>query len=393
MNIGVDIRCLMDKERTGVGEYTFGLLEALFKIDKNNQYYLFYNSNKDVSNNLPHWDQENVHFVGTKYPNKILNLLLWLKIVKLDKIVSRKYKVESRKSLKISNFKFQIDHWFSPNLNFTNLSRKVKHIQTIHDLSFEFIPECFTWKQRLWHWFLNPKKQCQKADIILAPSESTRQDVVNKYRIADNKIQVLRPGISLDYGLLTMDDGQRVREKYNLPERYILYLGTLEPRKNIEAIIEAYKMNYELGIKNYELVVVGAQGWKNKELLELIENTPGVKYIGYVAREDKQSLYSLSSLFVFPSLYEGFGLPVLEAMSLGVPVITSNRTSLPEVVGTAGYSINPHNVLELTEAMKLILSDEKLHSILLERGKKQAEKFNWNNSAKDFLNLLYEDRN
>ncbi len=385
MNIGVDIRCLMDKERTGVGEYTYELLNAVFKNTDKHQFFLFYNSNKDVSNNLPEWNQENVHFVGTKYPNKILNLLLWLKMVKLDGIIISKFQ----------NFKIlKLDIWFSPNLNFTNLSKKVKHIQTVHDLSFEFLPECFTGKQRLWHWFLNPRKQCQKANIILAPSESTRQDVVNKYGIVDNKIQVLRPGLSSDINYQVADNKSgEVREKYNLPEKYILYLGTLEPRKNIESIIQAYKMNYELGIKNYELVIVGSKGWKNKELLGLIENTPGVKYIGYVAKEDKQILYSLSSLFVFPSLYEGFGLPVLEAMSQGVPVITSNRTSLPEMAEHSAYLVNPYNIADIAEAMKEILENEELSKLFSERGKKQAEKFNWGKTAEEFLNLLYEDRN
>jgi glycosyltransferase involved in cell wall biosynthesis len=362
-----------------------------------------------------------VHYVGTKYPNKLLNLLLWLKIVKLDKILLRHFERIYLKKKKLSylsadkqNLKevkdfiqLKIDlpvaetplHfvsaqndeliWFSPNLNFTNLSKKIKHLQTIHDLSFEFLPECFTWKQRLWHWFLNPKKQCQKADIILTPSENTKQDMVNEYGIVGDKIQILQPGISWEEGLITTENIQRVKEKYNLPEKYILYLGTLEPRKNIESIIEAYNIS-GLKIKNYELIIVGGKGWKNKKLLKLIENSLGVKYIGYVNKEDKQLLYNLSSLFIFPSLYEGFGLPVLEAMSQEIPVITSNRTSLPEVIGTSGYLVNPYNVLELAEAMKNILSDEKLRKMLIIQSKEQTKKFNWNNSAKKFLNLICE---
>lgn len=421
MNIGVDIRCLMDKERTGVGEYTYNLLKAIFLLDKENQYYLFYNSNKNIFQNIPQWKQNNVHYVGTKYSNKLLNLLLWLKIVKLDKILLRHFERTYLKKKKLSylstdkqNLKevkdfiqLKIDlpkaetplHfvsaqndeliWFSPNLNFTNLSKKIKHLQTIHDLSFEFLPECFTWKQRLWHWFLNPKKQCQKADIILTPSENTKQDIVNEYGIVGDKIQILQPGISWEEGLITTENIQRVKEKYNLPEKYILYLGTLEPRKNIESIIEAYNIS-GLKIKNYELIIVGGKGWKNKKLLKLIENSLGVKYIGYVNKEDKQLLYNLSSLFIFPSLYEGFGLPVLEAMSQEIPVITSNRTSLPEVIGTSGYLVNPYNVLELAEAMKNILSDEKLRKMLIIQSKEQTKKFNWNNSAKKFLNLICE---
>jgi len=421
MNIGVDIRCLMDKERTGVGEYTYNLLKAIFLLDKENQYYLFYNSNKNIFQNIPQWKQNNVHYVGTKYSNKLLNLLLWLKIVKLDKILLRHFERTYLKKKKLSylstdkqNLKevkdfiqLKIDlpkaetplHfvsaqndeliWFSPNLNFTNLSKKIKHLQTIHDLSFEFLPECFTWKQRLWHWFLNPKKQCQKADIILTPSENTKQDIVNEYGIVGDKIQILQPGISWEEGLITTENIQRVKEKYNLPEKYILYLGTLEPRKNIESIIEAYNIS-GLKIKNYELIIVGGKGWKNKKLLKLIENSLGVKYIGYVNKKDKQLLYNLSSLFIFPSLYEGFGLPVLEAMSQEIPVITSNRTSLPEVIGTSGYLVNPYNVLELAEAMKNILSDEKLRKMLIIQSKEQTKKFNWNNSAKKFLNLICE---
>ncbi|MGI6314471.1 MAG: glycosyltransferase family 4 protein [Patescibacteria group bacterium] len=421
MNIGVDIRCLMDKERTGVGEYTYNLLKAIFLLDKENQYYLFYNSNKNIFQNIPQWKKNNVHYVGTKYPNKLLNLLLWLKIVKLDKILLRHFERIYSKKKKLSylsadkqNLKEVKDFiqlkinlpvaetplhfvsaqndeliWFSPNLNFTNLSKKIKHLQTIHDLSFEFLPECFTWKQRLWHWFLNPKKQCQKADIILTPSENTKQDMVNEYGIVGDKIQILQPGISWEEGLITTENIQRVKEKYNLPEKYILYLGTLEPRKNIESIIEAYNIS-GLKIKNYELIIVGGKGWKNKKLLKLIENSLGVKYIGYVNKEDKQLLYNLSSLFIFPSLYEGFGLPVLEAMSQEIPVITSNRTSLPEVIGTSGYLVNPYNVLELAEAMKNILSDEKLRKMLIIQSKEQTKKFNWNNSAKKFLNLICE---
>jgi len=411
----------MDKERTGVGEYTYNLLKAIFLLDKENQYYLFYNSNKNIFQNIPQWKKNNVHYVGTKYPNKLLNLLLWFKIVKLDKILLRHFERIYSKKKKLSylsadkqNLKEVKDFiqlkinlpvaetplhfvsaqndeliWFSPNLNFTNLSKKIKHLQTIHDLSFEFLPECFTWKQRLWHWFLNPKKQCQKADIILTPSENTKQDMVNEYGIVGDKIQILQPGISWEEGLITTENIQRVKEKYNLPEKYILYLGTLEPRKNIESIIEAYNIS-GLKIKNYELIIVGGKGWKNKKLLKLIENSLGVKYIGYVNKEDKQLLYNLSSLFIFPSLYEGFGLPVLEAMSQEIPVITSNRTSLPEVIGTSGYLVNPYNVLELAEAMKNILSDEKLRKMLIIQSKEQTKKFNWNNSAKKFLNLICE---
>ncbi len=387
MIIGVDIRCLMQNNRTGVGEYTYELLNAVFSVDKQNQYFLFYNSWTDVSKNIPKWEQENVHYIGTRWPNKLLNLLLWLKIIKLDNLVIKN-------CLKIKNFKLKIDLWFSPNLNFTNLSKQIKHILTIHDLSFEFFPECFTLKQRWWHKFLNPQKQCQRADVILTPSENSRSDALDKYQIADSKIQVLRSGLSSAFITHDTDNLTQVKQKYNLPDKYILYLGTLEPRKNIESVIEAYKIfNIQYPISNiqYSLVIAGAPGWKNKKILKLISQTPGVQYIGYVDEADKPALYKSASLFVYPSLYEGFGFPVLEAMAMGVPVITSNRSSLPEVADNAAYLVNPHNISEIANGMRLILSDERLRNILIERGKKQAEKFKWAETAKNIKQII--DRN
>ena len=272
MNIGVDIRCLMHEKRTGVGEYTFELLNAVFSFDKENQYFLFYNSNKDVSAHIPQWSQDNVHYVFTRYPNKLLNLLLFLKVLKLDNLIIKKLAKpltfpplpEMKLGTSSGEGRVGLDTWFSANLNFTRLSKHIKHILTIHDLSFEFFPEYFTFKQRLWHKFLNPRKQCQRADIVLTPSENTKRDVADMYQLADSKFQVLRPGISCHMKHIKYNMEQ-TKQKYQLTGKYILYLGTLEPRKNVEAIIEAYKINQELGIRNYGLVITGASGWKNKK--------------------------------------------------------------------------------------------------------------------------------
>jgi glycosyltransferase involved in cell wall biosynthesis len=369
MNIGVDIRCLMEAQRTGVGEYTYELLNAVFLQDKENQYYLFYNSSKDVSNNIPKWEQENVHYICLKWPNKFLNLLVWLRFVKLDNLINKK-----------------LDYWFSPNLNFTNLSKRVKHIQTIHDLSFEIMPECFSKKRQWWHKFLNPKKQCKKANIILTPSENTKHDVVNIWQISDSKIQVLYPGLSSSFRSQISDCRfDKIKEKYDLPEKYILYLGTLEPRKNIEGFIQAYK---QLKGGKCGLIIAGSKGWKYEDIMKMIEKTNGVRYIGYIEEEEKQELYKNSSLFVYPSLYEGFGLPVLEAMACGVPVITSNRSSLPEVVRNSAYLLNPYNVDEITRGVREVLQNEKIRGQIIQKQKKQVEKFSWDKTAEEFIKLI-----
>ena len=388
MNIGIDIRPLMESNRTGVGEYTFELLNALFQIDKENQYFLFYNSNKDVSRNIPVWNNKNVHYKKFNWPNKLFNLcLLVFGWPKIDKLIGN-----------------DLDYFFSPNINFTALSRRriklwrgeaknVKHILTIHDLSFEYFPDCFGLKRRLWHKILLPKYACQKADIILTPSESTRQDVMEKYKIDGNKVKVIYPGLSSVFNLFSPFDSaqgfdeqsssKEVKKKYNLPEKFVLFLGTIEPRKNIIGIISAFQKN-----SDYKLVIAGAKGWKYKPIMNMIEKCNNVQYIGYVEAKDKPTLYGLADLFVYPSLYEGFGFPVLEAMSVGVPVITSNRSSMPEVADGGAYLVNPNNISEIAEGVKLLLSDKEAAEILRVKGRVRAQDFSWEKAAKEFLNIL-----
>ncbi|MBU2542327.1 glycosyltransferase family 4 protein [Patescibacteria group bacterium] len=389
MNIGIDIRPLMNKQRTGVGEYTYELLSSVFRNTDLNQYFLFYNSYKDVSENIPKWKYDNVHYVCTRMPNKLFSLLTWLGFIRLDKLVLRHLerssiamRVESKDEVK------SMDYFFAPNINFLSLSRKTKLILTVHDLSFEILPECYTFKRRLWHKVLRPKKLCKRADIILTPSENTKRDIVREWGIEDSKIKVLYPGlcshITYHISHITDRENNAVKQKYSLPEKYILYLGAIEPRKNILGIIYAYKKSSLLG-DGYMLIIAGASGWKNEEVFKTIENTAGVKYIGYVDDEDKTALYKGASLFVFPSLYEGFGLPVLEALACEISVITSDRSSLSEVFGDYVTLVNPNNVSEISRAMREVLGGKR------ESVKIDLEKFDWSNVVKEFFCIIYTD--
>ena len=164
-------------------------------------------------------------------------------------------------------------------------------------------------------------------------------------------------------------------------------MGTIEPRKNILGLIEAFKKS-SLLVDGCSLVIAGARGWKCNSILKAIDKTPGVKYIGYVDAEDKPALYKMASLFVYPSLYEGFGFPVLEAMACGTPVVTSNRSSLPEVAGGAAYLINPYNVSEIARGMELILCEDGLREILLNNGQLTVGSFDYKQTAKEFLSLI-----
>lgn len=375
MRIGIDIRPLMSPTRSGVGEYTYELLNAIFTTDKTNQYFLFYNSAKDVSENIPKWSQDNIHYEHKNWPNKLFNACT--KLFNLPKID-----------------KNNLDYFFSTNFNFTALSKKTKYITTVHDLSFEFFPQFYSLKQRLWHWAINPKKQCEKANTILTPSENTKRDLINIYKIPAEKIKVIYPGTNChseqsEESLST--EKLQLQQKYNLPTKFILFLGTIEPRKNIVGLMEAFEQSYSLLPAPYSLIIAGHKGWNDKKIYQKFQSSPykdKIKFIGSIDTKDKSFLYSLASLFIYPSFYEGFGFPVVESMACGVPVITSNRSSLPEVAGHSAYLVNPNRPSELAGAIIEILKNEKLREHFKTLGLEQAKKFSWEKAAKEFLEVL-----
>ncbi len=377
MNIGIDIRPLMTKNKTGVGEYTYELLSAVFKLDTKNQYYLFYNAVKNYNlKNLP-WQQDNVHYIESRYPNKIFNLALTLKLIKIDQFIPVK-----------------IDCWYAPNLNFFNLSSTIPYILTIHDLSFKLFPEFYTAKQNFWHKIIGSKRQCQSAKLIIVPSANTKRDLMNYYEIPKEKIEVIYPGVNDNFSLTNPNlaaDKTRVLNRYGLPENFILFLGSIEPRKNITTIIKAYeKLPLEITAK-YSLIIVGAPGWKNKEIYDTATKSPlasNIKFIGYIAAEDKPIFYSLSSLFIFDSFYEGFGFPLIEAMRMGTPTIAANRASLPEITDNASYLVNPNKISDLSQAMKILLTDTELKNSYIKKGHAVAENYSWEKAAANWLTTI-----
>ncbi|PIP26291.1 MAG: hypothetical protein CO140_01165 [Candidatus Moranbacteria bacterium CG_4_9_14_3_um_filter_40_7] len=382
--IGIDVRCLTEGRRTGVEEYTINLLREILRFDVQNEYLLFLNSWKDSRTDLA-WLKEfpKVQIKRFKIPNKILNFCFWyLNWPKIDRLLGG------------------VDVFFMPNLTFYALSRKVKLIVAWHDLSFERYPEMFSLKRRLWHYLVQPKKICRRAEKIIAVSQSTKNDLTGLYEINSEKIAVLYSGIADKFKIIDRNDKKliAVKEKYHLPYRFILYLGTIEPRKNIISLISAYnqlriwarKENNE-DLHKYRLVIAGQNGWMMDRILKEIENSPfceDILKINFIEEEDKEYFYNLASLFVYPSFFEGFGFPPLEAMRCGVPVIVSHSSSLPEVVEDGGILIDPNRPSEIAVAMREVLTSPILRADLIKKGLKQAQKFNWRKSAKNFITYL-----
>ncbi|MEM4301926.1 MAG: glycosyltransferase family 1 protein, partial [Candidatus Caldarchaeum sp.] len=230
---------------------------------------------------------------------------------------------------------------------------RIRTVFTLHDLIFLFHPETH---KPLNRWFLTllMPRFLRAADAVIAVSECTKRDAVRAYGIPEEKITVIYEGVSPRFRPANPEAVQAVRAKYGLPEHFILYVGTIEPRKNLVALLEAYAAILTRNTQHaIRLVVVGKKGWLYEGFfrrLRELDLEERVHFTGYVPDEDLPALYSAADLFVFPSLYEGFGLPVLEAMACGVPVVCSNTSSLPEVAGDAALLVNPTDVQALAAA-------------------------------------------
>lgn len=380
MRIGIDIRCLVEGKNTGVEEYTTNTLHRLFELDQKNQYVLFLNSWRESKADL--WQFEKYKNVSVKefhFPNKLLNFCFWyFKWPHVDKLLGG------------------LDIFFMPNINFVGLSKKVKLILTLHDLSFEIFPETFSLKRRIWHHFINPRQLCKRASRIIAVSDSSKNDIEQYYGIDAKRIQRIYNAASEDIERLDRNDSRllAVKEKYHLPFNFIFYLGTIEPRKNIPAIVQAFdhlKASGNPQFEKYKLVIAGGLGWNVEKILASARNarfTNDIIFTSCITNEDKAAVYTLASLFVYPSFFEGFGIPVLEAMRSGVPVITSNSSALPEVVGDSGLMIDPDKPDEILSAMREILSNRQLYDSMSQKGMRQALRFNWRTSARELLELI-----
>jgi glycosyltransferase involved in cell wall biosynthesis len=387
MKIGIDIRTLMDSRYSGVSEYTLNLVKEILKLDHVNRYRLFYNSAKDISGRMPEFNYSNVKIVKKNIPNKFLNYFLfkYLNWPKVDKMLDA-------------------DMFFMPHINFIALSGKSKNILTIHDLSFLRFPEYFSFRKNFWHKMINIKKLIHKFNTIITVSENTKNDVVELCGVNPENVKVIYSGVEGEYNELSSEASElsSFKRKYDLPDKFIFFLGTVEPRKNIEGLISAYnkfrenrETRFRVPETEFQLVIAGGKGWKSDSIYNEWKKSKykdDIKFLGYVNKKDKVYLYNLASLFVYPSFYEGFGFPPLEAMACGTPVITSFTSSLPEIVGDAGIMVDPYNITDIATAIEQVLSDSELRDNLIQKGLERVKRFNWEKTAGEYLGLLKELR-
>lgn len=258
-------------------------------------------------------------------------------------------------------------------------------VVTVHDLGFRYFPAAHPLRARLYlEW--TTRHSVHRAGVVLADSQATAADLTRLYGAPPDRIRVVYPGVEPPRPVLP-GDVQAVRARYGLPERYFLFVGTLQPRKNIARLVEAYR-RWRVAHPGdpAALALAGGRGWLYDP--GWTEGAPGVRLLGYVDEADKAALYAGALALAFPSLYEGFGFPVIEAMHCGAPVIASRASSLPELVGEAGLLVDPLDVDDIARALAQMADDADLRDRLRERGRRQAARFTWDAAAAQTLAAL-----
>ncbi len=267
-----------------------------------------------------------------------------------------------------------------------NLPEKIKRATIIHDLTPLIFPEMHRWHSQLLQKIFLPSI-LKKADLVLTNSKYTTKDVLEYFPFTKGKISEVIPGKD---PFFNKKINAEILKKYNISAPYLLFIGTIEPRKNLPVLIRAFNLFKKEGFE-HQLVIVGKKGWHYEESLKAIETSPFKNKIhlpGYVERADMPVLYAMAEQFIYPSLYEGFGLPILEAMCCETPVITTNISSLPEVGGKAASYFENGNENELFTKMKSLATNPDLRKQKIKLGLKQVEKFDWEKTATELLENL-----
>ena len=375
IRIGIDVTSAVI-QTAGIGRYTRELVRALVRMDDGSSYHLFSTKApkpRAATNPVP--EAHNVRYRETWLTDKWL-YRLWFRL---------------RLPISVQRFTGEIDIYHSPDFVLPPVGN-IPSVLTIHDLSFIHHPEAFT-PSLLNYLNKEVPSSVARAHHILADSLATKMDLIDIWQVPKEKLTVVYSGVNSSFRPVTdKEEIDRIRKKYELGDiPFILSVGTLQPRKNYEMLIRAFRPVVESF--DHQLVIVGGLGWMYEQIQREVERQglgQDVKLIGSVDDRDLPVLYSQASLFVFPSLYEGFGLPILEAMACGVPVISSDASSLPEVAGDAGLLVAPKDQELWTESIIQLLNDSTRRTKMVAAGYLQARKFSWSKAAEQVLNIYHK---
>jgi len=353
----------LNKELTGIGNYTENLIKNLRKLDLNLEYI-----------NYKKIDEYNSKIYPNLLKGHFLETYSWY--------LELPFLIRKEKNTIIHN----------PSQIPTFFKFKNKSVISVHDLTPLKFPKEHKFGKKILYEFLLPRTLKNASRIIVA-SKSTKNDILKIFqKINYEKIKVIYYAANKNYKVIKNERNlYYIGKKYNLPNRFILFVGTIEPRKNIVRLLKAFSEVYKK--IPIPLVITGKLGWKYKKIYytyKKLNLEDKVIFTWYIDEKDLPSIYNLATIFVLPSLYEGFGLTPLEAMQCGCPVVTSNVSSLPEIVGNAAIKVSPYSVKEIEDAMYSLLTNKKLRKKYIKKGLKQAKKFSWEKCAKETLEVYQE---
>lgn len=377
MRICLDIRLLAKGRPSGIVNYTSSLVGEILKSKSpEDKITLFYNGLFQKPLTEPWVSLAEVF--KRRWPNRLLDFSFrFTEKPKIDELVKS-------------------DVFFSPHFTNLPLSKPSKRVITFHDLSFVHHPDFFSARQHFWHWLQNYKKQASQAGFIIAVSDFTRSDLINYFSLPPERVKTVYSGISPVYRKLQSFDPRldAFVKKKALFKPYILYLGSLERRKNVMSLIKAFNLIKEDKLfKSWQLILAGSIGAGGKELLKEAGKSywsKDIRFLGPVTDEEALFLYNKAGSFVYPSFFEGFGFPPLEAQACGVPVVASNRASLPEILGSSALLIDPWRIDEIAGAIKILALNSDLRNNLIHQGFRNIKRFSWERAGQETLNTLYE---
>jgi len=373
MNIVINTTPLLSP-LTGVGTYIYHIAHTLRAIDSINDYTYFYGF---YSRNLTAYYNENKKILYRV--KEFVKKIPFVKGVAANKLGNFVNAVSSR----------DFDLYFEPNF----IPMKIKSrctIATIFDFSFILFPEWHP-KERVRYFKKNFWKNIEKTNRIITISNYIKKEGIG-FGLPKEKLRVIHLGVDQEFfRIYPPQDLRLLKKQYRLPEHFMLFVGSIEPRKNLKNLISAYlSLDKEIR-KDIKLVLAGFKGWENGEIMELLKKVKSdVVYLGYLSIIELGKLYNPATLFVYPSLYEGFGLPPLEAMACGCPVVVSDAASMPEVCGDAAQYVDPHDIDSIAHGIVRVLSDGARRRSLIARGLARSRLFNWERAAKDHIAVFEE---
>jgi glycosyltransferase involved in cell wall biosynthesis len=368
MKIGINTRLFIQEKMDGIAWFAYEIIKRMVLAHPEHEFVFFfdrkYKSNFIFSNNV----KPVIVYPQARHP------FLWVLFFEIG--IKRALKRE------------KIDVFFSPD-GWLCLGTKVPTLNVIHDLNFVHYPKFSAFWVRKYYYFFFPHF-AQKADFLATVSEFSKQDIINHYGINSDLIAVTYNGLAEDFFEILEDEKAIVRQKLTNGKPYFVFVGTANKRKNVVNILYAFDTFRKKGY-DAKLVFAGSNKYWDKEMslaLKQIQFSDDVIFTGYLSTAELNKVISASFSLLYPSLFEGFGVPIIEAFACGTPVITSNTTSMPEVAGDAALLVNPFSVEEIATAMESLFVDKNLHNNLIIKGKERSKHFQWSKSAEDLWKII-----